>query len=97
MLKPDASQLQFTADTNSEHNKYKIFFEAKTDKNGTVLHFESWGGKGWMNQSLTENWKVYESTFVPDAKYHNIYFWNTGQGNNGQISLRNVHLYQLPS
>ena len=57
---------------------------AKADNVGDKLHTELWGGGGYIDQPLTNNWQVYQFTGQRNTNNHNLYLWGC-QGNKGNI------------
>lgn len=59
---------------------------AKADNVGDKLHTELWGGGGYTNQSLTNDWQIYQFTGQRNINNHNFYLWGC-QGNKGNIYI----------
>lgn len=57
---------------------------AKADNVGDKLHTELWGGGGYTDRPLTNNWQVYQFTGQRNTDNHNFYLWGC-QGNKGSI------------
>lgn len=57
---------------------------AKADNAGDKLHTELWGGGGYTDQPLTNNWQVYQFTGQRNVAQPYFYFWGR-QGNKGNI------------
>lgn len=57
---------------------------AKADNVGDKLHTELWGGGGYTDQPLTNNWQVYQFTGQRNVSQPYFYFWGR-QGNKGNI------------
>ncbi|MCT2869968.1 gp58-like family protein, partial [Limosilactobacillus fermentum] len=57
---------------------------AKADNAGDKLHTELWGGGGYTDQPLTNNWQVYQFTGQRNVANPYFYFWGR-QGNKGNI------------
>lgn len=57
---------------------------AKADNVGDKLHTELWGGGGYTDQPLTNNWQGYQFTGQRNVAQSYFYFWGY-QGNKGNI------------
>lgn len=57
---------------------------AKADNVGDKLRTELWGGGGYTDRPLTNNWQVYQFTGQRNTDNHNFYLWGC-QGNKGSI------------
>lgn len=57
---------------------------AKADNVGDKLHTELWGGGGYTDRSLTNNWQVYQFTGQRNTDHPDFYLWGC-QGNKGSI------------
>ena len=57
---------------------------AKADNAGDKLHTELWGGGGYTDQPLTNNWQVYQFTGQRNVDHPDFYLWGC-QGNKGNI------------
>ncbi|MGJ3757131.1 tail fiber domain-containing protein [Limosilactobacillus fermentum] len=57
---------------------------AKADNAGDKLHTELWGGGGYTDQPLTNNWQVYQFTGQRNVAQPYFYFWGR-RGNKGNI------------
>lgn len=57
---------------------------AKADNVGDKLHTELWGGGGYTDQPLTNNWQIYQFTGQRNINHPNFYLWGC-QGNKGNI------------
>lgn len=57
---------------------------AKADNVGDKLHTELWGGGGFTDQPLTNNWQIYQFTGQRNTNSHSFYLWGC-EGNKGNI------------
>ena len=57
---------------------------AKADNAGDKLHTELWGGGGYTDQPLTNNWQIYQFTGQRNFAHPEFYLWGY-QGNKGNI------------
>lgn len=57
---------------------------AKADNAGDKLHTELFGGGGYTDQPLTNNWQIYQFTGQRNTNNHSLYIWGC-QGNKGNI------------
>lgn len=57
---------------------------AKADNVGDKLHTELWGGGGYTDQPLTNNWQIYQFTGQRNINHPDFYLWGC-QGNKGNI------------
>lgn len=57
---------------------------AKADNAGDKLHTELWGGGGYTDQPLTNNWQVYQFTGQQNIDHPDLYLWGY-PGNKGNI------------
>lgn len=59
---------------------------AKADNVGDKLHTELWGGGGYTDQPLTNDWQIYQFTGQRNINHHEFYLWGC-QGNKGNIYI----------
>ncbi|MFR0607895.1 tail fiber domain-containing protein [Limosilactobacillus balticus] len=57
---------------------------AKADNVGDKLHTELWGGGGYTDQPLANNWQIYQFTGQRNINHPDFYLWGC-QGNKGNI------------
>lgn len=57
---------------------------AKADNVGDKLHTELWGGGGYTDQPLTNNWQTYQFTGQRNTNNPSFYLWGC-QGNKGSV------------
>lgn len=78
------SQINTSLDGPYDNQPVTWTVYAKADNVGDKLHTELWGGGGYTDQPLTNNWQVYQFTGQRNTNNHSFYLWGY-QGNKGSI------------
>lgn len=78
------SQINTSLDGPYDNQPVTWTVYAKADNVGDKLHTELWGGGGYTDQPLTNNWQTYQFTGQRNINDHDFYLWGC-QGNKGNI------------
>lgn len=78
------SQISTSLDSPYDNQPVTWTVYAKADNVGDKLHTELWGGGGYTDQPLTNNWQTYQFTGQRNTNNHTLYLWGC-QGNKGNI------------